>query len=111
MTAISSICRCSSATKSGYEDCNEDCGIAAEYFNNVGSYGTWDMAITYDISEAISITGHVRNLFDREPNFSNGPTFACGDCNLRFNDPIGRTFGVTIRGKLGRIGDLADGIF
>lgn len=84
---------------SGYDDCNAQCRIAPEFFNRVEAYSLFNLAATYTLSERISITAHVNNLFDTDPPFSNGGFF-CSTCDLRFVDPTGRTFGVTVSGSL-----------
>ncbi len=84
---------------SGYEDCNAQCGIDEEFFNRVEAYSLFNLAATYSFSEQLVVTAHINNLLDTDPSFSNGGFF-CATCDLRFADPTGRTFGVTLSGSL-----------
>jgi iron complex outermembrane receptor protein len=81
----------------GYSDCNGQCGIAPEYFNEVGDYSPFNLTASYAFSEALSIALHIKNLFDEDPPFTNGGPL-CATCDPRFTDPTGRAVGVTVRG-------------
>ncbi|KAA5840990.1 TonB-dependent receptor [Pseudomonas chlororaphis] len=70
---------------SGYHDSDRDS------HNRVGSYNVWDLAGTYTWRQALGVTLGVKNLFDREPPFSNQTyTFQSG-YDPRYSDPFGRT--------------------
>lgn len=56
----------------------------------VGSWNLWDLAGSYRLSHALGLTLGVKNLFDREPPFSNQTyTFQSG-YDPRYTDPYGR---------------------
>jgi iron complex outermembrane receptor protein len=60
--------------------------------NTVGSYSTWDGYGTWQPTKSFVLTFGVRNLFDKEPPFSNqSATFQVG-YDPRFADPTGRTY-------------------
>jgi iron complex outermembrane recepter protein len=60
--------------------------------NTVGAYSTWDGYATWQPTKAVALTFGVRNLFDKEPPFSNqSATFQVG-YDPRFTDPTGRTY-------------------
>lgn len=57
----------------------------------VGSYNLWDLSGTYQWRKTLGVTLGVKNLFDREPPFSNQTyTFQSG-YDPRYTDPYGRT--------------------
>ena len=57
----------------------------------VGSFSVWDLYGTWQPSKAISITAGLRNLFDKDPPFSDqAATFQVG-YDPRYADPNGRT--------------------
>ncbi|CAN5842530.1 TonB-dependent receptor [soil metagenome] len=60
--------------------------------NTVSSYSTWDLFGTWQATKAVSLTVGVRNLFDKEPPYSNqSATFQVG-YDPRFADATGRTY-------------------
>ncbi|QUE91797.1 TonB-dependent receptor [Pseudomonas sp. SCA2728.1_7] len=70
---------------SGYHDSDRD---THDY---VGSYNVWDLAGTYTWRKTLSVTLGAKNLFDREPPFSNQTyTFQSG-YDPKYGDPFGRT--------------------
>jgi iron complex outermembrane receptor protein len=83
----------------GYVDCNAECGVPRGFFNEVGGYSHWNLAVTHDLSPSVSVTAHVFNLFDTDPPFSNGGLL-CTGCDTRFANPTGRAFGLTVQGRL-----------
>ncbi len=87
--------------KGGYEDCNGPCFVPTELSNNVNSYSLWNLTTSYKMNDAIGVTLHVENMFDQDPPFSNGFNSNCTGCDLRFIDPTGRAFGLTVTGNLG----------
>lgn len=78
--------------KSGYQDQNDPDSIDPEFFNDVASYSTWDLWGAWQPTKALTLTAGVRNVFDRDPPFSNqGATFQVG-YDPRFTNPEGRAF-------------------
>ncbi|MDP9044837.1 MAG: TonB-dependent receptor [Pseudomonadota bacterium] len=79
--------------KSGYVDQNDPNQLSDPSFNNhVGAYTTWDLYGSWSPIKAISLTAGIRNVFDKEPPFSNqGATFQVG-YDPRFTDPTGRAY-------------------
>ena len=64
--------------------------------NTVGSFSVWDVYGTYQPNKSILITAGLRNLFDKDPPFSNQQsTFQTG-YDPRYADPNGRT--IYVRG-------------
>ena len=73
----------------GYHDQNF---VADQYKQDVSSYSTWSLTGTYTGFKNISLTAGVKNLFDKDPPFTNqATTFQLG-YDPRFNSPIGRAF-------------------
>ena len=70
--------------RSGYLDQTPTRNVSAN--TTVDAYGAWQA------SKAVALTLGVRNLFDRDPPFSNqGLTFQQG-YDPRFSDATGRTY-------------------
>jgi outer membrane receptor protein involved in Fe transport len=87
----------------GYEDCNLECAIVAEFANNeVDSYSLWNITATYKVSKALSVTLYAENVFDEQPPFTNAINSNCTGCDLRFVDITGRAFGITLIRHLGK---------
>ena len=79
--------------QSGYTDQN---AVAAAYVQDVGSYSTWSVSGTYTGVKNLSLTAGIKNLFDKDPPFTNqGTTFQQG-YDPRYTDPVGRA--VYVRG-------------
>jgi iron complex outermembrane receptor protein len=77
---------------SSYVDSNANAGQN----NIVGAYRTWDFYTTYNGVKNMTLIGGVRNLFDRNPPFTNsGQNFQVG-FEPKFTNPAGRS----IFGKL-----------
>jgi iron complex outermembrane receptor protein len=89
--------------RAGYKDCNAQCFIGPDFFNKVDTYSLWNLAATYELSEALSLTAHLSNIFDTNPPFSNTDSTLCTGCDTRFTDPTGRAFGLTLRGRFDRL--------
>lgn len=79
--------------KSGYEDQNDPSAISdPKYFQRVGSYTTWDLYGSWKPVKAVTLNVGVKNVFDKEPPFSNqGATFQVG-YDPRFTNPSGRAY-------------------
>lgn len=74
--------------QSGYLDQNK---VAAAYKQYVGAYSTWALSSTYTGFNNLSLTAGVKNLFDKNPPFTNqGTTFQQG-YDPRYTDPLGRS--------------------
>ena len=62
------------------------------FYDRVPSYTTWDLYGTWTAAKSFTLLLGIRNIFDREPPFSNqGRTFQNG-YDPRYTDPTGRTF-------------------
>lgn len=81
--------------KTGYTDENL---VEPEYYNKVKGYTLVDVSATVKPIKNLSLTLGVKNLFDKDPPFTNqGSTFQQG-YDPRYTDPLGRTY--TLRGSL-----------
>jgi len=58
----------------------------------VSAYATFDLFGTYAMPKGFSVTIGLRNIFDRDPPFSNQTTVFQAGYDPRFTDPTGRTF-------------------
>ena len=76
--------------KSGYAD--ENMNTISPAFNKVASYTTFDLFGSWAPSRSLALVAGVKNLFDREPPFSNQVDWFQGGYDPRFTDPTGRTF-------------------
>ncbi|MGO4468650.1 TonB-dependent receptor domain-containing protein [Pseudoduganella sp. RAF53_2] len=73
--------------RTGYVDQNQ---VDPILFNRVSSYQLWNLSGTYAASKSLTLTAGIKNLFDRDPPFTNqGSTFQQG-YDPRFTDPGGR---------------------
>lgn len=71
--------------KSGYTDQDPE--------NHVASYTTWDLYGSWQAVPGLSLTAGIRNLFDRDPPFTNQDgTFKSGGFDPRFTSPVGRVY-------------------
>jgi iron complex outermembrane receptor protein len=80
--------------QSGYEDTNEFSPNVANppAPRRVSSYGVWDLQGRYSGFRNTTIALGVKNLFDRDPPFTNQPfTYQVG-YDPSYADPRGRTF-------------------
>ncbi|WP_342114092.1 TonB-dependent receptor [Pseudoduganella sp. OTU4001] len=73
--------------KTGYTDQNL---VEAQYFNEVDSYQLWNVSATYTGWKGLTLTGGVKNLFDKDPPFTNQGTLFQKGYDARYADPIGR---------------------
>jgi iron complex outermembrane recepter protein len=77
----------------GYHDENL---VDAEFFNDVGDYSLWDLFASFSPTKALTISAGVKNVFDKDPPFSNqNQTFQAG-YDPRYTDPTGRAFWATL---------------
>jgi iron complex outermembrane recepter protein len=79
---------------SGYVDQNDPATVVGgpSYYGNVSSYTLVDLSGTYKFSKLTSLTLGVKNLFDREPPFSNQSQRSQRGFDPRYTDPLGRAF-------------------
>ena len=73
----------------GYTDQND---VAPEFYNNVGSVNTWDLALTWSGAKNTILTAGITNLFNQDPPFSNQNTGPPSGYDYRYGNPIGRAF-------------------
>ncbi|WP_110640468.1 TonB-dependent receptor [Salinicola sp. CPA57] len=59
--------------------------------SKVGSYTTWDALGSYAFTAGPTVTLGVRNMFDRDPPFSNQPEVGQLGYDARYADALGRT--------------------
>ncbi len=71
-------------TKTGYSDFDPA--------NKVASYTTWDSYVSWMPLKELSVLFGIRNMFDRDPPFSNQDEVFQGGYDPRFSDPTGRTY-------------------
>ena len=73
----------------GYDDENF---VEPEFGNRVGDYDVWDVYGSYSPMKALTLNVGVRNVFDKDPPYSNQTqTFQAG-YDPRYADPTGRAF-------------------
>jgi iron complex outermembrane receptor protein len=72
--------------KNGYTD--------QDPIRRVGTYSVYDLSATYTGFKNVTLTAGIRNLFDRDPPFSNQITTFQVGYDPRFSDPLGRTYWV-----------------
>ena len=73
----------------GYTDQNF---VEPQYYNQVGSVNTWDLAATWTGVKNLSVTAGFTNLFNQEPPFSNSSNGSQVGYDYRYANPIGRAF-------------------
>ena len=78
----------SQAFKSGYTDQNS---VEAPYRHDVSSYSLLNLSGSYAVQGWL-LTAGVKNLFDREPPFSNQGTLFQKGYDPRYTDPVGRAW-------------------
>lgn len=74
--------------KSDYIDQNQFNGRDQK----VGSYSLWNLSGSYTGFKNIAITAGVKNLFDKDPPFTNQGTVFQKGYDPRFTDPVGRAY-------------------
>ena len=79
--------------KTGYGDQNDPNQVSDPvFYDRVGSYTTWDLYGSWSPLKSINLLVGVRNVFDRNPPFSNqARTFQTG-FDPRYTDPTGRAY-------------------
>ncbi|WP_311196690.1 TonB-dependent receptor [Rugamonas fusca] len=77
----------SQSFKSGYTDQNQ---VDAQYKQDVGRYALWNFSGSYTGFKGLTLMAGVKNLFDKNPPFTNqGTMFQKGD-DPRYTAPVGR---------------------
>ncbi len=75
--------------KSGYTDQNL---VDEQYKQEVSSYSLVNLSGSYAGVKGLLVTAGVKNLFDKEPPFSNQGTLFQKGYDPRYTDPVGRAF-------------------
>jgi iron complex outermembrane receptor protein len=78
----------SNTYKSGYVDQNQFNGKDQD----VSSYSLWNLSGSYTGFKHITLTLGVKNLFDKDPPFTNQGTVFQKGYDPRFSDPVGRAY-------------------
>jgi len=83
-------------TSSGYSTADDAPACTVDTPNRrVSSYALFDFQEKYDVSKALSVTGGIKNLFDRNPPFSIVDQSGTGNArgfDGRYTSSLGRTF-------------------
>lgn len=74
--------------KSGYLDQENE----IEPGHRVASYSTFDGYLSYQVIKGLTLTGGIKNMFDRNPPLSYQTTTFQAGYDPRYTDPTGRTF-------------------
>ena len=74
--------------KSGYTDQNN---VDPQYQHDVPSYSLLSVSGSY-VWKGLLLTAGVKNLFDKEPPFSNQGTLFQKGYDPRYTDPVGRAY-------------------
>jgi iron complex outermembrane receptor protein len=74
---------------SHYTDQNS--AVEPQFFNKVGHYSTWSLSTTYTGNKRAEFTAGIKNLFDKEPPFTNQLTNFQLGYDPRYTDPLGLT--------------------
>jgi iron complex outermembrane receptor protein len=75
--------------KTGYTDQNL---VDEQYKQEIGSYSLVNLSGSYAGVKGLLLTAGVKNLFDKEPPFSNQGTLFQKGYDPRYTDPVGRAF-------------------
>jgi iron complex outermembrane recepter protein len=73
--------------KSGYIDADPSAGAKVKSYATMDAYAAWSQG-----AKGLSLTLGVRNMFDRDPPYSNQTDVFQANYDPRFADPVGRTF-------------------
>lgn len=80
----------------GYTDCNAQCLIAPEFFNEVDANSLWDLSATYRGSPHLTISASITNLLDDDPPFTNKNSGLSSAYDARFADARLRSYLLTL---------------
>lgn len=79
--------------KTGYHDQNDPNQVSdPQFYGDVASYSVWDVSGSWAPVKTLSFTLGIRNVFDKEPPFSNQARTFQSNFDPRFTDPTGRSF-------------------
>ncbi len=81
-------------TAAGFSGDSDNCSTNSAN-RRVSSYATFDFQTRYDVSKALSLTGGVKNVFDRNPPFTLNDQAGTGNArgyDGRYASALGRTF-------------------
>jgi iron complex outermembrane receptor protein len=70
---------------------DQNTAVAPEFFNRVGHYPVWNLSTTFTGNKLFELTAGIKNLFDKEPPFTNQVTNFQLGYDPRYTDPLGRT--------------------
>jgi iron complex outermembrane receptor protein len=78
---------------SGYRDQNDPSTVVggASFYGDVEAYTLVDLSATYKFTKLSSLTIGVKNLFDKDPPFSNQSNRSQRGYDPRYTDPLGRS--------------------
>ncbi|KQW45610.1 MULTISPECIES: TonB-dependent receptor [unclassified Roseateles] len=84
--------RASMRHQSGYRDQNDPSTVVggASFYGDVEAYTLVDVSATYKFNKLSSLTVGVKNLFDKDPSFSNQSNRSQRGYDPRYSDPLGR---------------------
>ncbi len=68
--------------------------------NKVKAYSLWDLAFSYDVSQATRLRAGVQNVFNTMPPFSNQAYYFLASYDPTYTDPRGRSFYASISHSL-----------
>jgi iron complex outermembrane receptor protein len=63
----------------------------------MGDYDVWELSFAYATSREVTVSGGIRNLFDRDPPFSNQSQTVQIGYDPSYADPRGRLYWAGIR--------------
>ncbi len=81
-------------TASGFSGDSSNCTVDSPN-RRVSSYATFDFQTKYDVTKALSLTGGIKNVFDRNPPFTLNDQSGTGNArgyDGRYASALGRTF-------------------
>lgn len=80
--------------QSGYRDQNLPSTVVGgpSFYGDVKPYTLVDVSASVRPYKGISVTAGIRNLFDKDPSFSNQSTRSQRGYDPRYSDPLGRAF-------------------
>jgi iron complex outermembrane receptor protein len=70
---------------------DQNTSVAPEFANRVRHYSIWSLSTTFTGNKLFELTAGIKNLFDKEPPFTNQVTNFQLGYDPRYTDPLGRT--------------------
>ena len=80
----------------GYTDCNAQCLVAPEFFNEVDASSLWDLSVTYRGIPNLTLSASVANVLDEDPPFTNKNSGLSNGFDARFADARLRSYLLTL---------------